>query len=820
MNPSDVTFIIPVYKLDTHRKNNLNFILPYIRDTGCRVLVVEQTNEKKSDLTDLINKIGKVEHILFETAEERFHKTGIINHAISKYVTTKYAWVNDSDYYMKFQQVLDLRWAFKFIQPYSIAKKLNRADSSTILSGKRLDVNFSDPSTKYISMYGALSFIFDVDEFISIGAMDESIYGWGYEDVELSNRVTAKYDVKKIEYEGIHLWHPIKSESTKNKDIKRDMAVITCHFNWCGYVTPDRNLNRFLFLMESANIPVYGVELSLTDNFVTKDRPNWKHIKVKKENICFQKEACLNLIETLLPQKYTKIAWIDYDMHFSNENWYQEASEKLETYKLLQLYSTLIETDKTGKAIIKKESTVYLGGPLSDGRWNGPPAGALAARREMWRNGGLYPYSFLGASDGIFINTLYDVPMWLKNEESSKNYTEWKSKIQKYISKKDISFVEGDILHEWHGDKDGRNYYGRNFITEGINYDTDIFLNDDGILEIVKSKIGVVDNIIDYFEGRNEDGMILSTSLSGKFKRDMAVVSCFFNWANFETPKNNLQRFKWQMDAKEIPFYGVELSFTDDFVSSSWKNWIKIKVSERNVCFQKEACINLIEKIIPDEYRKIAWIDPDIHFSNENWYIDASKELDTYTVIQLFDSYITTDKSGNVIMSLPSVASSGGTKNKNKNQTHSGVPGGAWAARRDLWMYGGLYPYSIMGGGDAVFVYTIYEDPNFKEIMNLSGSVDFEKYAPYLNWKKAITSYVKQDISFIKGEIRHEWHGDMNKRGYGNRYEILKKINFPTDVRIGRNGLMEITVQSIYIDILNYFKSRDEDGINNFKNKK
>ena len=208
-SPNDITFIIPVYDLKEDRIENLKFILPYIQSTGCRILVVEQIENDTSNLFEILSKFSKVEHILFKTPEKRFHKTGIINYAVFNHVNTKYVWVNDADFYIRFDEILQVDWISDFIQPYEIAKKLNHQDSNKILSGKKINVEFSDKTVKYISLYGALSFIFNADSFISIGAMDESIYGWGYEDVELSKRVNARYTVQQINIRGIHLWHPI-----------------------------------------------------------------------------------------------------------------------------------------------------------------------------------------------------------------------------------------------------------------------------------------------------------------------------------------------------------------------------------------------------------------------------------------------------------------------------------------------------------------------------------------------------------------------------------------------------------------------------------
>jgi len=155
-SPKEVTFVIPVYNLKINRLNNLKFIIPYIQKTGCRILVVEQINSDVSELTSFLGQFKGVEHILFKTPEKRFHKTGIINYAVFNHVTTKYAWVNDVDFYMRFERVFELEWTSNFIQPYDIAKKLNNEHSKMILSGKKVDVDFSDRTVKYLSLYGAL----------------------------------------------------------------------------------------------------------------------------------------------------------------------------------------------------------------------------------------------------------------------------------------------------------------------------------------------------------------------------------------------------------------------------------------------------------------------------------------------------------------------------------------------------------------------------------------------------------------------------------------------------------------------------------------
>ena len=335
----DVTFVIPIFDLKEDRINNLKFILPYILKTGYPTILIEQTAGQESPIKQLVKEIAdqsnnvNFEHVLYVHSNPLIHKTGMINSVAFSKIKTKYVWVNDVDFYMRFESVLNVEWTDKFIQPYDFAKKLNKEESDGIRRGQNMRIDFSDEDAEYLSLYGALSFIFEREAFIRLKGMDESLFGWAKEDEEFYYRlITNKMPIKKMKERGIHLWHPIvKNSSNQNLTIKKskntkDMAVITCHFNWGGFINPVRNLHRFIRQMQIDNIPLFGVELSLTDKFETSGIEGWKQIKVEKENVFFQKEACLNLAEKMVPKEFTKIAWIDCDLMFTNKNWYNDAS--------------------------------------------------------------------------------------------------------------------------------------------------------------------------------------------------------------------------------------------------------------------------------------------------------------------------------------------------------------------------------------------------------------------------------------------------------------------------------------------------------------
>ena len=244
----NVTFIIPIFRLKSDRIRNLKCIVPYILNTECKILIVEQAKDELSDLSNIIPVHENIKHLLYTSNSEIFHKSGIINWAVKNHVDTKYIWVNDVDFYMKFDKVLSEDWNSDFIKPYISGKKLSADDTKKIIDGEKLNVSYEDESAQYISLYGALSFIFEKNAFLNIGGMDETIFGWGKEDVELSARIkNLKIDVQEMDFKGIHLWHPVNNGFEVSENVtSNNILQINKYFNKVYCVNLDRRPDRWI----------------------------------------------------------------------------------------------------------------------------------------------------------------------------------------------------------------------------------------------------------------------------------------------------------------------------------------------------------------------------------------------------------------------------------------------------------------------------------------------------------------------------------------------------------------------------------------------
>lgn len=290
---------------------------------------------------------------------------------------------------------------------------------------------------------------------------------------------------------------------------------------------------------------------------------------------------------------------------------------------------------------------------------------------------------------------------------------------------------------------------------------------------------------------------------------DMAIVTCHFNWGGYTRPRQNLRRFIRQQINQDLPLFGLELSITDEFITNGLPNWFQIKATTRNQCFQKEALINLlVNKFIPQEFTKIAWLDHDVEFSNQNWYKETSLALDYIKVVQPFTKALWTDNVGKISASAPAICIDGPQK------VWRGHPGFAMASRRELFTeYGGLYSLCPLGHGDTLFACSIFDKPLFKSTEEGAGISNDDSH--YLSWRNKVISYVNNSIGTINGDCYHEFHGHRNDRRYATRI----KDYFPSykhgDVFINNLGILEFhnRITNTQINrILQYFKDRKEDG--------
>jgi hypothetical protein len=285
----------------------------------------------------------------------------------------------------------------------------------------------------------------------------------------------------------------------------------------------------------------------------------------------------------------------------------------------------------------------------------------------------------------------------------------------------------------------------------------------------------------------------------------LAVVTCFYSFASYKRPIANLHRFLRQMQKDGIPVFGVEAHTPLKPVHTrNYPNWKRVAVdSKLQVLWHKEALLNLAEKMVPEEYDAIAWIDADVWFSNSNWRQEAEEALETHDVIQLFEEACWTSEAGVAELRKPGVAKVPLT------QDWKSHPGFAWAMRREFWhQIGGLYPFALSGGGDSIMTVAFQQKPLWPHLNNHLG----RNHTPFQEWRARLG---KPRLGGISGQCWHEWHGTRHDRDYVGRARRTATIVVGQDLILGPNELPMWTDRAapgLVDDIAKHFIRRNEDG--------
>jgi hypothetical protein len=310
------------------------------------------------------------------------------------------------------------------------------------------------------------------------------------------------------------------------------LCVITSYFNPANYKNLKKNYLTFRENISNVGVDLFTIELSFDGNFFIEESDKNIRISGDENNIMWQKERLLNVILNKIPPEYNNIAWVDCDVIFENPNWVDEVNNKLQSYKMLQLfenakfYDSIGNTDERMKGIIKHLSNLKTDNVIQFDRrigMGGTPGLAWAIRREIIDEIKFMDLNILGGGDGMMMlasmgnfkdNIIYQ-------NMNSKWYSDvlvWSNKFFDLINKS-VYYVSGNIYHLYHGRVCNRNYVRRSdyLINTDFDPENDIKLNNDNIWEFSSDKPLLKKNIKKYFFDRCEDDNIKEITLNDLF---------------------------------------------------------------------------------------------------------------------------------------------------------------------------------------------------------------------------------------------------------------------------------------------------------------
>ena len=264
-------------------------------------------------------------------------------------------------------------------------------------------------------------------------------------------------------------------------------------------------INAYREFRRRLGIPLVTVELSFGPGYDLEPRDADILIQLSGGSILWQKERLLNLALHALPPHVEAVAWLDCDVVFLRQDWPQELMRLLDRFPLVQPFSHLYHLKQNelpedwrrgSNSCFESAAFKFARGcfPEEAYRRHGmsqilryAPGMAWAARRETLAKHALYDCAVLGGADKLIFSAACGHADECAESMSmaglhKRHFMEWAQGFWK-STERQVSYVEGDLLHLWHGDLAGRRYVERVIGFDRLGFDplTDISLTDEGV---------------------------------------------------------------------------------------------------------------------------------------------------------------------------------------------------------------------------------------------------------------------------------------------------------------------------------------------------
>lgn len=320
------------------------------------------------------------------------------------------------------------------------------------------------------------------------------------------------------------------------------------------------------------------------------------------------------------------------------------------------------------------------------------------------------------------------------------------------------------------------------------------------------------------------------------------VVTMLENPVRYRTRYQNYWAFEKHMRESGAELYVAEIAFGDrqhEITSPDNPNHLQLRT--RDEIWHKENALNLLIHRLPADAKYIAWLDADIQFVRPDWVQETMHLLQSVDIIQMFSEAIDLNSFGEMgkihqgmmkcyVEDVPSINAPGHYHHPHhhhwRHHHHHGWfddmteaatptywhPGYAWAARKDaLNKLGGLIDWAILGSGDWHMAWGLLGRMN--EHLHQGLSDNYKNWC--LQWEKRAEREIRRNVGYMSGTILHRYHGNKQKRYYGERWDFLSKSKFDPlkDLVKDHQGLWQLNSDCTWLrdGIRSYNRLRDED---------
>jgi hypothetical protein len=308
------------------------------------------------------------------------------------------------------------------------------------------------------------------------------------------------------------------------------LYVVAVVFNPARYRTRYRLFQEFRTYVEQSGARLFTVEVAFGERgFVCTEKGHPLQLQLRTHNELWLKENALNLGVQRLPEDWQYVAFVDADVTFARPDWVRETVEQLQHNKVVQMFSKSLDlgpnhvpfngSGSYGFAYCARNGIPrahpgrlpYGYGYPEGTYWH--PGYAWAYTRKAFEDvGGLLDHAIIGAADYHMAQALLgevncSIPPGI-DPDYTLHCQAWQELATRHIQGH-VGYVEGTLLHHFHGAKVNRRYRERWDVLRHTGYlqRRDLRRDRQGLWSLTKENPALKRALQDYFNQRNEDDL-------------------------------------------------------------------------------------------------------------------------------------------------------------------------------------------------------------------------------------------------------------------------------------------------------------------------
>ena len=288
------------------------------------------------------------------------------------------------------------------------------------------------------------------------------------------------------------------------------------------------------------------------------------------------------------------------------------------------------------------------------------------------------------------------------------------------------------------------------------------------------------------------------------------VVLPYFNYCGFKRRQELFIKFVHEIQNVK----GIRIVVSELVGSAPLPKlpvWKHIKLRSDTPVWMKEKLINVGIKMLPEDWKYVAWIDADITFMNPNWVQDTVEALQTNDIVQMFRTAVNLGPNNEAIKidkGFGYMHADSGTPYIKTDKYGHWHPGYAWACTRKAFrgMGSSLLDWAILGSGDRHMAMAWIG----RVLDSCPGNIHMSYKVMLMEYQYKCQNF---KVSYVPGTILHHWHGRFEDRKYKERWNVLVQHAFNPIEDITMSLRLTPSGKRMEKDLKAYFEGRREDSV-------